>query len=107
MDIPQEMKMISGENLMMNSKKIHRFRIIMFIVGGIVCGVLGLTSVRGLIFFFGITALSSLALAAKMKFDCKKYSNLTLIQLIIQSMSSTAMTFLLFWTLSFALVYIY
>lgn len=100
-------KLISMENMMRNMQQIDRVKQVLCIVGGIICGILGLTGLNGLLFFIALTAVSTIALLAKMKFKLKEYTNLSLFQFVSGGVSSTAMSFVLFWTLSFALVYIY
>lgn len=102
-----DVKQVSMEHLMLNMQQIDRIRTILFIVSGIACGILGLTSLNGLLFFLAVTVFTTIAFLLKMKFDVKKYTNSSFFQFVSHGVSSTAMSFVLFWTLSFALVYIY
>jgi hypothetical protein len=100
-------KMVSMDKLMGNMKAIDKLRTVMFIIGGTICGILGNSGLNGLYFFVGMTTLTSIALIVKMRFDVTTYTNLTIFNFLVQGLTSSAMSFLLFWTLAFALVYIY
>ena len=98
---------ISMESLILNGNQISRLRSLQCIVCGIICGILGLTGLHGLMFFIGASFLTDLTVLAKMKFHVKEYTNTSLLQFLIEGLSFTSMSFVLFWTLSFAIVYIY
>lgn len=95
------------EALMINGAQIGRVRVLMCIVSGIICGILGLTGLQGLLFFIVSSFLTDIGLIGKMKFNLKEYTNAPVYQFLLEGLSSTAMSFILFWTLSFAVVYIY
>lgn len=95
------------EAMMGNGNQISRTRVLMCIVSGIICGILGLTSLHGLLFFIASSITTDLAIITKMKFNLKEYTNASFIQFFLDGFSSTAMSFILFWTLAFAVVYIY
>jgi hypothetical protein len=99
--------LISMEHLSYNMKKIDRFRTIIFIIGGMICGVSGITGLDGLIFFLVMSLITSVVLLIKIGFNLKGYFNSSIFSFLFQGMRLTSMSFLLFWTLSFALVYIY
>ena len=45
----------------------------MAIIGGVIAGILGLTSLTGFIFYFLVMAITSVALTAKAKFSIHSY----------------------------------
>lgn len=98
---------VSMESLMINGSQISRVRVLMCIVSGIICGILGLTGLQGLLFFILTSILTDLIMIAKMKFNLKEYTNAPIYHFLPEGLSSTIMSFILFWTLSFAVVYIY
>ena len=48
-------------------------RTFMAIIGGVIAGILGLTSLTGFIFYFLVMAITSVALTAKAKFSIHSY----------------------------------
>lgn len=98
---------INMEMLSFNMRKIDSVLTVLFIVSGILAGVLGLTSLNGLLFYILMSVVSTVALLARMKFDASNYTVMKTVSLLIHGMSSQAMSFVLFWTLAYALVHIY
>lgn len=103
----RERVQISGENLMFNMRQVERYRTIMFIFGGVVTGTLGLTSLHGLLALIALGLLNSTLLNIKMEFNVLKYTNLSNLQFFLTGIQTNLMSFILFWTLFYALVYIY
>ena len=95
------------EALALNMKKIDVYESISFIAGGSIAGILGLTNIHGLLFFLFIAVIIVTATAIKASFNLKEYTNMTFSGLLVHSLSSHALSFVLFWTLAYALVYIY
>ena len=100
---------ISMEAMMINSMQITNFRtLVVGIVCGIICGILGLTSLHGLLFYVISSLVTDLILiVVKMNMNCRKYTNNIMPYFLLEGISNSAMSFVLFWTLSFAIVYIY
>lgn len=98
---------ISMEAQMYNMRQLETVNIVMYLVGGCIAGILGATSFHGLLIFVLITLSVQLCLFAWIGFKFEKYTMATALTLITSAASSQAMTFLLFWTLTFALVHIY
>lgn len=100
---------ISMESLMVNGLQIANFRTLMTgVVSGIICGILGLTSLYGLIFYVLSSFITDLSiLIFKMKLNVKAYTNSSAVQFFLDGLGHSVMSFILFWTLSFAIVYIY
>lgn len=95
------------EPLMHNMKSIETAITIMFIIGGIICGILGFTGVQGLGMFVLVSIVWSFSLLVKMNFQQRKYTDLSVLQVFTMGMSNHSMSFVLFWTLAYALVHIY
>jgi hypothetical protein len=104
-EVPEDK--VSGEMLGFNMKKIDSFLTMLYIVSGVVSGVLGFTSLRGLFLYIVLSLVITFALLVKMQFDVKKYTVMPVHSLLIHGMSTHAMSFVLFWTLAYALVHIY
>ncbi len=103
----EEMKNVAMDLLQMNKMKYSRFETVMYIAGGCIAGVLGLTNFYGLLFYIVLSCLVSFFIMLKMKFNTKLYANTTPLSIILQGASSQAMSFVLFWSMAYALVYIY
>lgn len=99
----------SMESMGLNMRQIMGFRAVLFLFGGIVCGVLGLTHSLGLFFYLFVGILGSLTLLLKMGFDAKRFTATTAAKFLVSDLVNPnhAMSFILFWTLAYALVYIY
>ena len=100
-------KYIQIDLLQNNMKQLDRVRSFFAIIGGTLTGLLFLTGLNGLIAYLSLSLLINLALYAKMNFDVKKYLNITFATFILSDLSKSITSFILFWTLSYALVYIY
>jgi hypothetical protein len=106
-------KLLSQESMMVNIMNINYVRSLMAIVGGLCAGILGLTSLYGLAFYVTCHVLTSLALLNKMKFQLHDFAPNTasdlksIITWAFKGMGEQALSFILFWTLSVAVVHIY
>lgn len=98
---------MSMELLVKNNQQIDKFQTVIYIAGGIISGILGLTGVEGLILYIGLVVVASVSLLFKMGFKVSKYSDSSLIGLASNGLTNYAMSFVLFWTLAYALVHIY
>ena len=99
----------SVESMGFNMRQIMNFKTVLYIVGGIMCGVLGLTNSFGLFFYLFIGVLGSICLLVKMGFDAKRFTASSIINFLMSDLVNPnhVMSFILFWTLAYALVYIY
>lgn len=103
----QDMKNIVIENLQMNSMRYNRFQTVLYIVGGTICGILGLTDLSGLLFYMALSVVVASLITIRMKFNTKLYANISFFKMLLQATTSHLLSFILFWTMSYALVYIY
>ncbi|CAM9638384.1 unnamed protein product [Phaeothamnion confervicola] len=95
---------------MSNMKLIYNARTSMCVVGGMAAGILGCKGLEGLLAYLVIYLMSSILLAVKMGFDPSKFINLRkgrAFTFFFSDVQGHALTFILFWTLAYALVYIY
>ena len=99
----------SMESLGSNMREVMWVRNIAFIVGGCACGILGITGLLGLLFYLLIGIGTALVLMVKMGFETEKYTSVPGYLFIVVDLVNMnhMMSFTLFWTLAYALVYIY
>ena len=90
-----------------NAKAIDRIRSFMGIVSGCVAGILGLTGLEGLVCFLILHLTVSIALLAKMNFDLRAYSRQSLGAFVTADLQKCGMSFMLFWTLFYGLVFLF
>ena len=75
--------------------------------GAVGAGVVGATGLRGLLFFVGTYVLGSIALLTRMRCNPVDYTSENLTKFVIMGAPGYALSFVLFWTLAYALVHIY
>jgi len=103
-----EMRYLSIETLQLNFKQIDLVRTISCLAGGIITGLCNLTGFYGVLsFFIFYLTINCSILIVTMKVDTKLYTNLPFWSFVFHDFSKHAMSFLLFWTLSYALAYLY
>mmetsp|Transcript_19908 Transcript_19908/g.28323 ORF Transcript_19908/g.28323 Transcript_19908/m.28323 type:complete len:132 (-) Transcript_19908:3-398(-) len=92
----------------LNNKKIDKVRSFMGIISGCVAGVCGLTGLQGLVCFLALHILVNVSLIAfKMNLNLKAYSHESIISFMTIDLQSCALSYLLFWTLFYGLVYLF
>lgn len=97
-----------GDRMMHNMKQIEKFHIIVYIMAGIIAGILGVTGFAGLLLLLILTIISSIALVIRLGGNITKYTILpSFLNLAWNGVSSQALTFVLFWTFAYTLVHIY
>jgi ER membrane protein complex subunit 6 len=100
-------KFVMLDALQHNIKQLEMSRSFLLLCGGCVAGVLNVTSLRGLMVFLVLYLTVVLGVAVKVGFDFKNYANNTFLGFLMNDLSKHALSFVLFWTLTYALVYIY
>jgi ER membrane protein complex subunit 6 len=98
---------ISMDILQKNMSQIDISRTFLCIVGGIVAGILRCTSLSGLLCFVVIYLTIAAILGIKIFFDYKQYLNTSFGLFVVSDLQKNILSFILFWTLTYALVYIY
>lgn len=95
------------EALQNNFKKIDGYESVCFIAAGNIAGILGLTNIKGLIFFLVISLTITVGVGIKLKFDFHDKMNSSFFNAWWNGVTNHVLSFVLFWTLAYALVYIY
>ncbi|KAJ8611257.1 hypothetical protein CTAYLR_004154 [Chrysophaeum taylorii] len=103
----EEGDFVSDEAIMHNMSAIDSYRSYLTIFAGVATGILGATSLRGLALFLGSYLLISIALLAKMRLDPEAYIKDKPHFFVFGNIGRYGLSFVLFWTLSYALVYVY
>lgn len=103
----EDITKISIDILQKNMSQIDIARTFLCIIGGIVAGILRCTSLSGLICFIALYISITLTLSMKISHDWKQYLNTSWVNFILSDLQKNILSFILFWTLTYALVYIY
>lgn len=98
---------VSNEAMMFNLNAIDSLRSYLTIFAGVATGILGATGLLGLAFLLGSYLLISVALLVKMRLDPESYTKEKAHYFVMGNIGRYGLSFVLFWTLSYALVYIY
>ena len=87
----------------------YRSRTFVSIVGGCCCGILGLTNWSGFLFYLLTAMLTSVVLAAKAGFNLGTLKSffVSLSTLTTDGLVAGCMSYVLFWTLLYDIVYVY
>ena len=102
-----EKQKINLDAMRKNYRQVDLARIVLYIAVGMICGICGFTGLHGFLFYIASSAVITLALAMCMSFKPHAYVNETIPQLFMSSISGQIMSFIMFWTLSYSLVYVY
>ncbi|KAF3967562.1 hypothetical protein CMV_008451 [Castanea mollissima] len=81
-------------------KAIYYSRTFLSIIGGVIAGILGFTSLTGFIFYFLVMAITSVGLIAKSGFSIHSYFD-SWNRVIFDGFLSGLMSFVLFWTFAY------
>ena len=102
-------KLVNPEALAHNGASMGYVRSVMGIATGVACGVLGLTGLRGFAFYVLMHVVTQLALLHKMRFDVAEYlpGDTTKLGFVASSVGEQLLSFIMFWTFSYAVVHIY
>ncbi|TKY54275.1 ER membrane protein complex subunit 6 [Spatholobus suberectus] len=96
----------NAENMQSNMKIIYYSRTFLSIIGGVVAGIFGFTSLKGFVFYFLLMVVTSLGLVAKARFSIHSYfesSN----RVLLDGFLGGLMSFVLFWTFAYDIVHIF
>lgn len=102
-----EVEFFSIENMQNNEKVFNFCHTFMCIVAGSVAGIVGLTGLSGFFLFALAFLITAVAILFRMRFQLAEYTNQKLHSFLLQGIASHGLSFVLFWTLSYALVHIY
>ena len=107
-DPTEEKDIIDFNSLRYNLDTIDSTRSVMGIVSGCVAGICGLTGLEGLVCFVFLHLLVlSLLWAVKMNFSLYSYTRQSWFNYATANIQQSALSFTLFWTLFYGLVYLY
>nr|POE67902.1 er membrane protein complex subunit 6 [Quercus suber] len=96
----------NAEHLQSNMKTIYYSRTFLSIIGGVIAGIMGFTSLTGFIFYFLIMAITSVGLLAKAGFTVHSYFD-SWNRVLLDGFLGGLMSFVLFWTFAYDLVHIF
>mmetsp|Transcript_20134 Transcript_20134/g.42149 ORF Transcript_20134/g.42149 Transcript_20134/m.42149 type:complete len:131 (+) Transcript_20134:47-439(+) len=83
-------------------------RTFMSIISGIISGISGATGLTGLSIFLSLHMLTGLGLLVVLNFDVKSYTgNNSLVSFLTQDLQKCGLSFVLFWTLFYGVVYLF
>jgi len=101
--------MLNPEALQANMMGINFVRSLMAIVCGVVAGIAGLTGSRGFLLYIALHLVTSLSLMMRMKFNVSEYltPGLSPFWFALDGLTGQGLSFVMFWTLSFAMVHIF
>ena len=107
LDSKGERVFFSREAMMHNRKTIDLARTFLTLVGGCCAGILGCTGFNGAVLYIALYLMMQVSFLVMMGFDSAKYTTLSPAWFIISGVGEYALSYILFWTLVYALVYIY
>ncbi|KAJ7955268.1 ER membrane protein complex subunit 6 [Quillaja saponaria] len=105
-DAVNDVATFNAENMQSNIKIIYYSRTFLSIIGGVVAGILGFTSLTGFIFYFLLMAITSLGLVAKAGFSVHSYFD-SWNRVVLDGFLGGLMSFVLFWTFAYDIVHIF
>jgi len=105
----EEKSMISMEKLMKNSYKINSFRTVLNMAAGGICGIMGYVGSKGFLVLVLTHVVATICSLVCMRGDSKKFINVSPFSYLLSfsALQKDALLFILFWTLFYALVYLY
>eukprot|EP00631_Chrysoreinhardia_giraudii_P008497 CAMPEP_0197424148 /NCGR_PEP_ID=MMETSP1170-20131217/24961_1 /TAXON_ID=54406 /ORGANISM="Sarcinochrysis sp, Strain CCMP770" /LENGTH=196 /DNA_ID=CAMNT_0042951621 /DNA_START=24 /DNA_END=611 /DNA_ORIENTATION=- len=102
-----ENEFVSDDAMMSNLNAIDIYRSYLTIFAGTATGILGATGLGGLALFLASYLFISLGILGKMGLDSQGYVKEKVPYFLFGNIGRYGLSFVLFWTLSYALVYIY
>jgi hypothetical protein len=107
LDSKGERVFFSREAMMHNNKTIDLIRTFLTIVGGCCAGILGCTGYNGAVLYVCLYLFMQLFFLVLMGFDSAKYTTVTPVKFLFMGIEGYGLSYILFWTLTYALIYIY
>mmetsp|Transcript_26153 Transcript_26153/g.39580 ORF Transcript_26153/g.39580 Transcript_26153/m.39580 type:complete len:123 (-) Transcript_26153:173-541(-) len=91
-----------------NLQRIDKIRSLMGIISGCVAGIFGLTGISGLVCFIILHLFVLVSIAAfKMNFQLKAHTRQSWLGYLTANLQQSGLSFMLFWTLFYGVVYLY
>ena len=100
-------KIISQEAMMVNMNQIDTMRSVSMVAGGILAGTVQSVGYKGFMCFAAVYLLVTFCVGVVIGFNFQRYTNMSLLSFAVHDINKHVMSFVLFWTLSYALIYIY
>eukprot|EP00499_Haloplacidia_sp_CaronLabIsolate_P013957 CAMPEP_0196769986 /NCGR_PEP_ID=MMETSP1104-20130614/859_1 /TAXON_ID=33652 /ORGANISM="Cafeteria sp., Strain Caron Lab Isolate" /LENGTH=113 /DNA_ID=CAMNT_0042140089 /DNA_START=1 /DNA_END=342 /DNA_ORIENTATION=+ len=100
-------RVLSTKNLQDNGLTLNRIQSTMAIVSGCIAGILGLTNWAGFVCFGALHVVANLMVFALLGGDLAQHFPTTVRGFLTSGIGGQAASFILFWTLFYALVHLY
>uniref|UniRef100_A0A7S2WKV8 ER membrane protein complex subunit 6 n=1 Tax=Rhizochromulina marina TaxID=1034831 RepID=A0A7S2WKV8_9STRA len=107
MDGTGERVFFSMEAKMHNDNAIDNIRTYLMMVAGVCAGVLGMNGPQGAVLYIAVYLAISTCLLCAMGFDSTRFTNLSPLHFTLSAIEKYGLSYILLWTLCYALVYIY
>ena len=110
MEALQEKKVafFSLENMKHNEKVVEYVHTSMCVFAGCIAGITGMKGIQGFAFLTAVYVFTAVALwVVKLGMNVSVYFNTSVVSFLVAGVMSQALSFILFWTLSYGLVHIY
>ncbi|TDH70151.1 hypothetical protein CCR75_001635 [Bremia lactucae] len=104
----KKVEFFSMEIMKNNEKAVEYIHTSMCVIAGCMAGIMGMTGLQGFAFLAAIYVATAISIwVIKLGMDVKVYFNTSVMSFIVGGVLSQALSFILFWTLSYGLVHIY
>ena len=104
----QDAELYATDHIQFNMREIGKIRQFMCIVAGCTAGTLGATGLAGFALYVTLYVLTSAGMLFKMGMDVASYvPKTTTVGFLFGGVQSDALSFVLWWTLTYALCHIY
>ncbi|CAI5745376.1 unnamed protein product [Peronospora destructor] len=104
----KKVEFFSMENMKNNEKAVEYVHTSMCVISGCIAGITGMTGLQGFAFLAAVYVFTAVALwVFKLGMNVHVYFNTSVFSFIFAGVMSQALSFILFWTLSYGLVHIY
>jgi ER membrane protein complex subunit 6 len=98
---------MSMEAFQKNMNQIDVMRTFLCIIAGVIAGIWGCTGLYGFFAFILFYFTIAFAIGMKIGFDFKQYTNCSMLEFLAGDLQKNGLSFILFWTMTYALIYIY
>lgn len=100
---------LNPDSLKSNLMSINYVRSLMAIASGVAAGIAGLTGSRGFLLYLGVHLATNLLLFGRMHGKVNEYllPDMTAAWFAVDGVLGQALSFVMFWTLSFAMIHIF
>ncbi|KAI9917154.1 hypothetical protein PsorP6_012510 [Peronosclerospora sorghi] len=104
----KKVEFFSMENMKNNEKTVDYVHTFMCVIAGCIAGITGMTGLQGFVFLAAVYVFTAVAIwVFKLGRNVHIYFNTSTFSFLFSGVMSQALSFILFWTLSYGLVHIY